>query len=710
MAKNPVSSSPRRIRTAAAPAIAEPEAPGTGVETFCGPCEVVEFTRRTRAAASAATEGTEERVVYDIVISSENPYWTFYGEEVLGHAEGEVDLSNARNGVSFLLEHGGPNFPHVDPDMVLGLVTNIRLEGKKLRGAVEFLGTGRAVEIEVQFAQGKRPFISVGWKPSANYTTVVTRRTGKADLLRRSGWRVCEVSLVAVPADFTARKGRSGPGPEEYPVITEGDSPVKEEPKMKRVRHAATGVIETVSEDDPRPAAVEITAAAPEGGNRSETEVRVEGNKRAGQILRMCNRFGLQARAGEFIESGKSVAELLDTILETRSEGGEVETPPAAEHLKPTLKGATHKDARAFRLTRALHCAATGKYDGVEGNFHNALMKRFGVQPRSEHSIFVPMRVAEMTDGEMEQRMELDQRQIRALSSGGAGDSGAVLVTNTQGELIDLLRNAAMFTRLGARTVPGLVGTIQFPKKTVGSSVRRMGESPASGAAESSSKYGWVIGSPKTYIGNTVCPRQLINLTSFDVESDMRQDLIADHGVAFDFDMAYGQGAANEPLGVYPDTATQTQAMGGVPDWQKVIKMVGKVLTKNISSDSISFLTSCLMAAELAVKTRGATTVPPFIWEGDLTDGRIGAYRAASTNQILGTMSGRAKTGASEHGIICGPFRYLMFLLWGVLELQVDTITLADKGQIKVVSFLMGDTVNQRPEAFVVSTGATVTP
>lgn len=689
----------RQIRSAAVPTVADPPALDQGAAYF-GPCEVVEFTRRTRAAEPAAAAG-EERVVYDVVISSENPVLGSYYEQVLGHGEGEIDLRSAKGGLSLLIEHGGPSAPYrVDPDYHAGLVTEIRQDGKKLRGVVEFGSEPRAVRAEADFAKGVRPFISVGWLPGPNLQSVVTKRSGKPDLVRITGWRPAEVSIVSVPADFTARKGRSGPGIEGFPVITEGLAPVKEEPKMKRVRNAATGVIEVVSDDDARPVAVEAT---PEGGQRSAGEIQIDGNKRASQIVRICKQFGIEARSVEFIESNLSVPEVCDKILETRA-AGTIQTQPAAEHLAPTIPGVDKKTARRFSVLRALRCAVSGKYEGFEGEIHTELEKSLpsNFERHGERSILVPMRLAELTDE------DLFVRQTRALGS-GIPDSGATLVTSTQGELIDLLRNATKCVKLGARTVPGLVGTIQFPKKTSGSSVRRMGENPPAGAAESSSKYGWVIGSPKTYIGNTICPRQLINLTSFDVEADMRQDLVADHGVAFDFDGIYGQGAANEPLGVYPDTNTQTQAMGGVPSWQKLIKMAGKVLTKNISDEDIGFMTTSLMAAELAVTTRGSTTVPPFIWEGPLQDGRIGPYKASSTNQMSATHSGRAKVGGTEHGLICGPWQNLLFLLWGVLELQVDTITLADKGQIKVLSFMMGDVVNQRPDGFVVSTGATVT-
>ena len=44
---------------------------------------------------------------YRIVISSETPVLRPWGYETLSHAPGAIDLSLAKRGLSFLLEHGG---------------------------------------------------------------------------------------------------------------------------------------------------------------------------------------------------------------------------------------------------------------------------------------------------------------------------------------------------------------------------------------------------------------------------------------------------------------------------------------------------------------------------------------------------------------------------------------------------------------------------
>lgn len=709
-----------RFARSAGAAVAEPDPAAPASDKDAGlywddRLAVVEMVRHTRAAGGEApAAGATEEVSYDVVISTENPVMTPYGEQVLGHGEGEVDLRHARNGISLLLEHGGPNAPYrVDPDYHAGLITNLRVEGGKLKGLATFGSEPRAQRAEKDFAAGKRPFLSVGWIKGPKFDVVpVSVRGGKAERLKLVGWSPVEGSIISVPVDFNSRKGRGNTG-----WFTEGDAPIKEERSMRKVRNAETGAIEEAPDTDPRPNAVEVSAG---GGQRSSTEVqtlarsesRAETNQRASQIVKICGQFGVQTRAAEFIESDLTVADICDKILEGQNagDGRTVRSQPAVEHLKPTIPGLTAKDASEWNYLRALRCATERKWDGAEGSVHNALQKKFGITLRSEHSVLVPMRVAELTDGELNQRMEQDRepRQMRALGS-GMTTGGATLVTSQQGEFIDLLRNDTVCMRLGAQSIPGLVGTIEFPKQTSDPTVNRMGENPASPGAPSSGAYDWVLGSPKTYIGVNVIPRQLINLTSFDVEANERNAMVAQHGIKLDRDGLYGGGAAHEPLGVYRNTDTQTLAMGGVPTYKKLIKMLAMAKKKNFTSSQLAFITTTLMEAELAC-TLKAANVHDFIWEdGDGDAGRIGRRPAVSSNQMSEEHSGRVPTGGSEHGLICGAFQNLKFLYWGVLEITVDQITLADKGQLKVVSFLMGDVVNVRPEGFVVATGATVT-
>ena len=61
---------------------------------------------------------------------------------------------------------------------------------------------------------------------------------------------------------------------------------------------------------------------------------------------------------------------------------------------------------------------------------------------------------------------------------------------------------------------------------------------------------------------------------------------------------------------------------------------------------------------------------------------------------------------AADHGLILGAWANLIFTLWGALEIVPDQLTLATSGQVRITTFQMADTVNQRPEAFLHHTSA----
>lgn len=679
----------------------------------------LEFVRQMRMVdgsfvdlpdGEALPDGAEE--VFDIVIATETPCSTPMGLVILSLEDGAVDMSMARRGLSFLLEHGGRDAPfRVDPDMHVGVVENVRVEtarGKReLRGAVRFGPSARAQLTREEFKQKVRPFISAGWliAPGQRAQLVRAGGDGKPDTYLVKRWIVCEASSVSVPADANSRVGFSA-----ATLGGDGDEP-GEEPKeqevtqMKRVMGEGGTVIE-VADDDPRPA-VQIEQRNAGGGGGGADDQRIAArNKEIGEIVNVCLLNGVQSRASEFISAGLTLEQVKGRILDIRSADPTWQGQPAAERLVPLSK----KDAERYSTLRALRCglALRGesgyKAEGLEYEVHQEILKNAqGKSIQTRGGIFIPMRVHDAVEDNKPLRDRLGsadyERQTRAVSMGpGIAGGGAEIVASAMGDLIDLLRNRTMCTALGARVLPGLVGSISWPRVTNDPTVRWMGTNPASGAADSGVGYGFVTSSPKTMIGTIPFPRQLVNLTNIDVEADLKTRLAIGHGLALDAGGLTGAGNANEPLGLLNNPDIQTLSMGNtVPTYKLLRQAIGMALKKNVAGDLISYLTTPEMAAVLSA-TLKASNVPGFIWEGRVEDGTIGGYRSACTNQMPIT--------GSDHAMLAGAFEYMVFALWGALELIVDPISLATSGQIRITSFQQGDVVCQRPEGFVSHTGA----
>lgn len=660
-----------------------------------------ECVRQLRAAdgtilVDGADGADQADEVFDIIITTETPVLTPGGYYlVLSHAQGAIDMRLAKRGLSFLLEHGGENAPYkIDPDMHVGVVKDVRIENRMLKGRVRFGPSERARLTRDEFVAQVRLWISGGWLPLAPKQLLRAGRNGEPDTYVIPKWVICEASSVSVPADAEARLGRSAG--EALPPSGEspGEQPTPKENTMKQVLDGST-VIE-VADDDPRPAITVQTRSLNGGGNGEDAAARTT---RFNQIVELCKLNGLEARAGEFIAADLSLDQVKARVLDARMQsfarmGGAM---PGAETLVP-LKP---KDVKRFSFTRALRMHAEiregqrSKYDGLEGEVHEEIRKLAGENSIMHRGgIFLPMR---LEDALPEERA----MQVRAASSMGPAvpTGGAEIVQNVQMEFIDLLRNRAMCTALGARLIPGMVGTLSWARASADPTVRWMGTNPASGATGSAPKFGFVMSTPKTLIGKVLFPRQLVNLSNMDVEGYVRNTLAIGHGLAFDSGAITGKGTDAEPLGLMNNGDVGTLAMGNtIPTWKLLRQGVGAVLKKNVPGDSLAYMATPELAAVLSATPKISGAASGFIWEGRVDEGQVGGYRGVATNQV--PISG------SDHGLLLGAWSNFVLPMWGALEFVTDNITYADAGQLQVISYQNGDCVCLRPEGFLIHTGA----
>jgi HK97 family phage major capsid protein/HK97 family phage prohead protease len=127
-------------------------------------------------------------------ISSEYPVSTFDGKEILVHTAEAVDLSRAP--LPLIDSHDTSRLP-------VGVVEQLRLVGRKLRGLLRFGESEKAREIWEDVKAGIIKNLSIGYR----YLAPVEWTDNENFMVTR--WQPYEVSLVAVPADPTVGIGRS---------------------------------------------------------------------------------------------------------------------------------------------------------------------------------------------------------------------------------------------------------------------------------------------------------------------------------------------------------------------------------------------------------------------------------------------------------------------------------------------------------------------
>lgn len=151
----------------------------------------------------------EKRTV-EVAFSSEEPVERWFGEEVLSHAAGAVDLSRLNDGGAVLFNHGWSD--------QIGVIERAWIDAdKRGRALVRFGNGAKAAEKFQDVQDGILRHISVGYRvedmvldnPDADdedYRYIVTR------------WMPYEISFVTVPADPTVGVGRSAEPFIENPV------------------------------------------------------------------------------------------------------------------------------------------------------------------------------------------------------------------------------------------------------------------------------------------------------------------------------------------------------------------------------------------------------------------------------------------------------------------------------------------------------------
>jgi HK97 family phage major capsid protein len=142
-----------------------------------------------------------------IAISSEQPVvrydWTT-GEryiEVLDHTAKGPDLSYARDGLPFCLDHS--------LGRQIGLLEQVRVDADgMIRGELLEGNHPDAAWVIADMRTGVRKKVSVGYDPGSTYTQTAPRQKGGMPTRRYTGWRLYEASSVAVPADYSVGVGR----------------------------------------------------------------------------------------------------------------------------------------------------------------------------------------------------------------------------------------------------------------------------------------------------------------------------------------------------------------------------------------------------------------------------------------------------------------------------------------------------------------------
>ncbi|MDU9003527.1 phage major capsid protein [Sedimentitalea todarodis] len=563
--------------------------------------------------------------------------------EVLGHDPGEVDLSRLNSGSAPVLKDHRRNV-----DSMVGTVVSAQIEGRRGRALVRLADTIEGNSMLTRVKAGEVQSVSVG------YAVHELKPAGEQNgypVLRATKWEAVEVSLVAVPADPTVGVGRSLSGGSSASI-----------PHIPKGSNMTTPTTET-TQYQPAQAAGSVSAE----------------RRRASDISIIGRKFNMPAEdIGTAIADGLSVDAFQRSILDSME--SDTSTATRSRMGLPAIAAAE----RSYSLSRVAHAQVTNDWSeaGFELEVSQELKRQIG---RSASGTYVPT----------------------------AALAGRALVTSTTAPsligtqqmhdaFVEVLKPQVRVMELGATVLPGLVENVSIPRQTAGCSAEWIAEN--SEASESSPGFDAVTLTMHQLSAHTRISRRQLKQSLPAVDQILTNDLRAQIAVALDKAAIAGTGVAPQPTGILNLPGIGDVEMGADGDfvtWAKLMELVSTVESANVDPMSLGFLSNLKVKGHLMSTPRISGT-DTMMLDPDAAataeDLRLAGYKVRFSGNVPSDLTKGAGTNLSA--VIFGAWADLLIGQWGGIDLIVDDVTEAAKGNVRLVAHSEWDIAARHAESF----------
>lgn len=332
------------------------------------------------------------------------------------------------------------------------------------------------------------------------------------------------------------------------------------------------------------------------------------------------------------------------------------------------------------------------------GDNHNKDFEKLKRSVSVQNIIRSQMQGTQLSGAELEYNKEAEKRSGKKAQGAfipfDALETRATNNTTTAAELvatnhrpqdyIGALRASNIVRQLGVRTLTGLSGDVVIPKYGSGLSLGWVGEEEA--VTESNMSFDSITLTPKHTGGKTEMSRQLIQQSSPDIESLIREDL--SYLVAQNIDQAIIAGTGvKDPLGILNTVGVLT---GAIPDtWQEVLALIQLIEDQNITN----------------LKWLGTSTTKTTL---------AGIEKSTGTGQFLyqngqvGELPFNVSANMPANKLILGDFSQVLLGVWSEIDILVNPYAepAYSRGGVQVRAMATCDVAVRHPKAFLVATGA----
>lgn len=578
-----------------------------------------------------------------VVVSTEAPYERFDCDEILDHSPGAVDLSRAP--LPLIEVHDNQRLP-------IGLVEDLRVSDRKLRGFVRFGGTDRAKEVRAEIESGIIRHVSVGYWHLDQGTPVpeVSRNALKFK------FKPFEVSVVPVPADIGAGFFRS--------KDINMDNPQQQD-------------------DD-------------EGGDKlTRSQRRAAARHDLAESERVQRITAIGAQYSKYVSSAdvhRAVAEAHEVEQFTELIMKRMETR-ATDTRYPAIANDANLEreiGEKYSLRRAILASVDPNYARQAGFELEIAQELQRDMPTAASGLLVPVSI-----------LAAQRRDVTV------GTGSPLVATDLRSDLYadNALRALTKTAALGARVLNGLQGNFSIPRKTAGMNLGWLTE--VGSASSSDMTLDDLDFVPKRVSGYTVYSRQMLVQSGLPLENLVRDDFLGAFGAIVDDAAINGVGTGANPRGIRFTTGIGTVvggANGAQVSWAHIVGLESAPANANSSAEAMAgYLVNSKTRGWLKTQPKGTALEEP-IWP-DARPGPDGfaslnGLRAAVSNNVPGNLTKGTATTVCSSLLYSDDWSQLILAYWGSSDIVVDPYTYADTGKIKVTINQFVDVGVRRPAAF----------
>jgi len=245
---------------------------------------------------------------------------------------------------------------------------------------------------------------------------------------------------------------------------------------------------------------------------------------------------------------------------------------------------------------------------------------------------------------------------LKQLTATTPSEGGFLLNEQYANDIIPLLLSKTAIVELGARRIPMPKGNINLPKMTGGATSYYQGE--ATDATKSQQTFANIKLSSKKLVTLVPISNDLIRDSSMAADRLVRDDMVQQMRLKFDYTGMYGSGTAFTPLGIKKSVTTaniscatgSATLTGDVPG-----TMISQLMTDNTPMINVGWIfNSKIWGAFYNLKT----TTNQYIYRAEMDRGMLNGFPFKVSNQIT---TANATAGTTYSDIFLGDFSEFLF-------------------------------------------------